>query len=153
MRFRDDTRGASITVTHALTIGITTILISGLLFSSGNLLQRQQERVVENSFQDIGESIVNEVVRIDRLADGNVNSDITSQVPYSPQVGGENYEVELTTTSGQTTVIVSTVDGTIQVPIRVTTESAVCQSEVNGGPLEIAYDAGNECLTLRPTGR
>lgn len=154
MRFRDDTRGASITVTHALTIGITTILISGLLLSSGSLLRDQQERVTERAFNDIGESIVNEVLRIDRLAEGDVNSDITSRVPYTQRVGGQNYEIAIDTLpNGNGVITVKTIDGTIDVPVRVRTEASICEREVNGGPIKVVYDADEECLTIRPSGR
>lgn len=154
MRFRKDTRGASITVTHALTLGITTILISGLLLSSAGLIQEQQNRVIESGFNDISQSVVNELLRIDRLAEGNVNSDITSRVPYSQRVGGVNYEIAIDTLpNGNGVVTVKTIDGTIDVPVRIQTDASVCEREVNGGPIKVVYDADDGCLTIRPSGR
>lgn len=150
MRFRDDSRGASIAVNHALTLGITTVLISGLILGAGSQLGEQQDRVIREGLRDVGESTVNELYRIDRLAQGNVNNDVVSEVPYPNRVGGETYELRLEETATGARLIAHTADGTKRVPIEFQVQSEICEREVNGGPVGIIYDTNRDCLTLAP---
>jgi len=91
----DDSRAVSIAITHALTIAITTVLISGLLISSGELLESQQQRVGEEQFDDIGADMISLINSLDRLnATGeNVTASVTPS--YPERVAGHSWKVEL----------------------------------------------------------
>ena len=156
MTFRQDTRGASIALNHALSIGITTLLIAGLMLGAGQQLETRRERVAEQGLTDIGESMTNELSRVDRLAQdrGVLRSDVTSRVTYPHYVSGSSYDVSLQERPGGTAVLyLNTSTPTVRVPFEVAVDSDVCERGVNGGPVEIAYDEREDCLTIRPTGR
>lgn len=91
----DDDRSVSIAITHALTIAISAVLISALLISAGNLLQKQEERVAQDQFNDIGADIVTHINSLDRLnATGkDANASVTPEYPN--EVAGETYTIEL----------------------------------------------------------
>lgn len=163
MILREDDRGAAIALNHALSIGITTLLIAGLMLGAGQQLETRQERVAEQGLKDIGESLANEVTRIDRLAvdDGEVRSDISSRISYPHYVSGEGYEVSLQRSGGAAVLSMQMNSPDVRIPINISVESDVCERELNGGPIKVVYDADGDdgdgkqdgCLTIRPTGR
>jgi hypothetical protein len=92
----DDTRAVSIAITHALTVAITTILVSGLLISSGTLLESQEERVGDQQLEEIGSDVVSYINEFDRL--NETGTDVTAAVrPNYPDriVDTYVYNIEL----------------------------------------------------------
>jgi hypothetical protein len=92
----DDTRAVSIAITHALTVAITTVLVSGLLISSGTLLESQEERVGTEQLSEIGSDLVSYINEFDRL--NETGTDVTATVrPNYPDriVDTYVYNVEL----------------------------------------------------------
>ena len=59
--FPADRRAVSVTITHVLTIGITTILISGLLIGTGTLLDSQKDRATYDEKSTIGDRLAGEI--------------------------------------------------------------------------------------------
>ncbi|MFP8953618.1 hypothetical protein ACLI4Z_11670 [Natrialbaceae archaeon A-arb3/5] len=75
-------------------MGITTILIAGLVMSSGTLLEVHSNQGAEQSLETVGERLAGELERADQLAttdDDTVN--ITADHPQT--VAGSSYTVEL----------------------------------------------------------
>jgi len=153
MSFREDDRAVSIAVNHAITLGITAILVSGLLVGSAGELQDQQERVLVKGLQDVGESAVSELLRIDRIVQSGVSSDVSSEVPYPATIAGQNYQLNVRSTPEGGLLVMSPEGTSTQVPIRFRTETPICDRTVNGGPIEIRYDLDDNCLTIAPTSR
>lgn len=91
---REDTRAVSIAVTHGLTIAITAVLISGLLIGAGDVLQRQEQRVAEEQFDEIGSDMVSQVNSLDRLNETGDDVQVTVQPRYPEQVAGHTWNVE-----------------------------------------------------------
>ncbi|MEF8936862.1 DUF7266 family protein [Halobacteriaceae archaeon SHR40] len=92
----DDTRAVSIAITHALTVAITTVLVSGLLISSGTLLESQEERVGDDQLSEIGSDVVSYINEFDRL--NGTGTEVTATVtPNYPDriVGTYVYNIEL----------------------------------------------------------
>lgn len=151
MRLRGDARGASIPLTHALTLAITALLIAGLLLGSGQLLDRQQERVTKKGLRDIGESVTSELARIDRLAGTGPETNASSRVVYPSRISGENYEIALL--DRPTGAVVFTNESTLAHRTEIALDHDVCSRSINGGPVRIVYDSDADCLTLEPTTR
>ncbi|WP_246987831.1 DUF7266 family protein [Halorientalis marina] len=153
MWLRDDSRGASIPLTHALSLGITALLIAGLLLGSGQLLDRQTERVTEKGLADVSEGVTNEITRIDRLAttDGNTDADLSSRVTFPARIAGEGYDITLRERSG-TAVLYANASG-LSRQVQLSLDSDVCPRSINGGPIRIVYDNSDDCISLQPTSR
>lgn len=155
MGFRQDTRGASIALNHALSIGITALLISGLLLGAGNLLQRQEARVMQNGLEATSASVTNEVTSIDELAASGVsgNGEIRSTVDYPQQIAGKSYDIKLLVRpDGSTVVYANSSNPTLSIPVEFENETDICERGINGGPIEIVYDSTRDCITIRQTG-
>ena len=149
-----DERAVSITVTHAMTISITTILIAGLLMSAGGLLQTETERSTETSLETVGERLAGEIQSVDRLAteeDGQVN--VTADHPRT--ITNSGYTVELRTDcdsplleDGSDCVKLTDQgeDVTVHVPVETDAELAN-GSTATGGTIDIGSDSDE--ITIR----
>lgn len=90
-----DTRAVSIAITHGLTIGITAVLLSGLLVGTGNLLQAQEERVAQEQFDEIGGDLVGQINSLDRLNETGEDVTVSVQPSYPERVAGHGWSLEL----------------------------------------------------------
>lgn len=147
--FSRDDRGVSIAITHVLTIAITAILISGLLFSAGTMLDTEREQRAQASLETIGERLSSELASVDRLAvTGTSNASL--RVEHPREVSGSLYTVALeqgddcsspllNATETCLTLTASEETAEVQVPVR-TNASLDTDSSALGGPMTIRYD-------------
>lgn len=91
MREQSD-RGTAV-IAHVLAIGITSLLVMGLLLSAGTLLSDQREATARQEMQTVGNRIAAELTQLDRLSQegGNVSMFVT----HTPQIVGESYSVRV----------------------------------------------------------
>ncbi|WP_306057607.1 DUF7266 family protein [Natronococcus wangiae] len=144
-RFATDERAVSISVTHVLTIGITTVLIAMLLIAGSSALEAQTDRSVESSLETVGERLANEIDNADRIADDADEVRITAEHPRT--VSNTGYTVELHNScdapliDDETACLELTaqdVDVVVYVPVA--TEAELEDSSVSGGTIEIVAD-------------
>ena len=147
MSFRSDDRAASIALNHALTLGITAILISGLLISAGQIVTRQEEHVSEEGLTDVNEVLITELQQVDRLAATGSPSLVRSSVALPPRIGGTGYNVKLAVYSSDR-VVLWTNTTAHTVPVEFGNRTAVCERGLSGGDISVTYDPDEECLTL-----
>lgn len=88
-----DERAVSIAITHALTFGITAVLISALLLSSGQYLSAQERQVSQNQFTDIGSDVVSHITSFDRLNETGTDVSGTVEPDYPDRVVGHPYTI------------------------------------------------------------
>ena len=148
-----DTRAVSPAVTQALTIGISTILISGLLLGGGQYIEERQENTVRTGLQDIGSGVTSDLVRLDQFPTGSLDDDISFTSEYPSRLGDQGYRIEVESGSPVTIHVNSTAES-ISTTIRFESQSEVCDSTVDGGTIAVAYDqdggpASNGCLEVR----
>lgn len=91
---REDDRGVSVALSHVLTMGITAVLIAGLLMGASAMLDGQSERGAERSLETIGERVASEVASVDRLAQGGADS-AQLRVEHPSEVSGVTYSIEV----------------------------------------------------------
>jgi len=150
-------RGTSITITHVLTIGITTLLIAALLTSSGTLLENETERSAESSLETIGERLAGEIEGVDRMTTNGADSvSITADHPRT--VANSRYTVTLLSgctdsplvddSSSCIRLTATGADTEIYVPV-VTETGIKDESSVSGGALEIYLDGDD--IAIRRT--
>lgn len=88
-------RAVSIAVTHALTLAITTVLISGLLIGAGNVLSAQEKQVAQSQFDEIGGDLTSQLNSLDRLNETGDNITVTVQPRYPNLVAGQTWNLRL----------------------------------------------------------
>ena len=150
-----DRRAVSVTITHVLTIGITTILISGLLIGTGTLLDSQKDRATYDEKSTIGDRLASEITAVDQKAqqaikqhpDDDPEIEVAVRTEHPRQLSGGQYFVTLSDecnvwdpeyclklNSGQT--------DTVEVPLRIDTDEdyVVTGEPVQGGEIWIHYE-------------
>lgn len=90
-----DRRAVSIAITHALTLAITTVLVSGLLLGAGTVLESQEQRVAESQFDEIGSDLIAQINTLDRLNETGQSVSVTVEPEYPDSVGGRTWGFEL----------------------------------------------------------
>jgi hypothetical protein len=92
-----DDRAVSTAVTHVLAIGITTILISGLLIAASGLLTGEQSRAGRAELQEVGNRIAEQMYVASTNVDesGPGTQTITVDMTQPARVAGYSYSVSL----------------------------------------------------------
>ena len=92
-------RAVSVTVSYTLTLTIATLLIGGLLMSTGSLLGAQTERAVHEELDVIGQTLAANLMSADRLVTvgGHDESDVEVRVDTTlpDRVAGSSYTIQL----------------------------------------------------------
>lgn len=135
-----DTRGTSTTLGYVLTLGITSILITGLLFGAGGLVEDQRERTVRSELQVLGQMVAADVSAADRLATaGDATGSIRRDLP--PTVAGSSYTLEVVSESQTETYLrLSTDDPAVTVEVDMALRTTLVESSVTGGRVVVTYD-------------
>jgi hypothetical protein len=153
-------RGVSITVTHVMTVGITTILIAGLLLGAGNMLEDQRQSTGNQELRSIGDRIATELVTAaDRGNRTNATVEIRSRQP-SQSVGG-GYQVELNdigptdecfSRDGYDACLVLEANAEnieVEVPVSLPDGISVENGSAQGGRVVVVYDNADAEVTIR----
>ena len=147
-RFADDTRGVSIALTHALTLGITALLIAGLVLGAGQLLDEQAEDTTRSGLYDVSESLTNELVAVDRITGPGTNGRTTVHVGLPQRLGNDQYTVALVEQGDTGVVFANSSSPTMSAKVGVEYEADICEQRLLGGPVRVVYDATEDCLTI-----
>lgn len=172
MRRLDDTRAVSIAVTHVMTIGITAVLVVGLMVGAGTMLDTERESSAEGSLETIGERLASEIASVDRYAtmddtsdpDGidvsRSDTDVTVTTSHQSLVAGATYSIEVRDGGpGDCGPLIEDAtsclrldahgeDVTVYVPMSVESDVVADGGSVTGGPIEIRYDDGDDEIVL-----
>ncbi|GAB3681141.1 hypothetical protein GCM10028857_04910 [Salinarchaeum chitinilyticum] len=152
-----DERGVSITVTHVMTIGITTILIAGLLLGAGNMLEDQRTNTGDRELRSIGDRVATELVTAaDRGERTNATFEVRSSQPGSSVGGG--YRVHLTDSSDcyagsgydgclELNSFAENID--VEVPVSLPAGVTIEEGSAMGGHVVSVFHASNSTVTIR----
>lgn len=150
---RTDDRATSIAVTHVLTIGITTVLVTGLLIGAGTMLETERDRSSEASLETIGERLAGEISSVDRLAATDRTTTVTTN--HQRVVAGSAYTAELredcggepSIGDGVDCITLQAHDTAVDVAVPLTVDSALVDgSSARGGAIEIAWNGTHIAL-------
>jgi len=150
-RFRDDRRGVSVAVTHILAIGITTILLAGLLISAGSVLDRERENAARDELHTIGDRIGGEMSSVDRAGTSDADERIELETNHPSRVSGSSYTVRLRDGTvcdvnyvdhhdGCLVLSTSELNDDVVVPLEFDDGTNVVEGAANGGDVFIVYE-------------
>jgi hypothetical protein len=143
MRFAGDRRGASVALTHVLTLGITAILVSGLLVGMSGMVDDQRERAMRNSLETVGERLGTELSYVEEMSPRATG--ITLRVEHPRSVAGRRYRIQLSgdaaTCNGAPPCLRLDADSpAVTVVVSLRLDVPVAESTIPGGDLRIVYD-------------
>jgi hypothetical protein len=162
--FDDDDRAVSVAVTHVLTIGITTILIAGLLVGASGLLESEKQGATRDELRTIGNRMASEMSSAYYSAGSGSDDEVVVGVSHPEYVAGNNYKVRIAEEgdcsapavpvgTGAQCLILSTPTGNNEVVIPLDPEIELTGSlpEVSGGSFYIVVEmsGGSMKLTLQ----
>ena len=145
---RPDDRAVSTTIGYALTLGVASLLITGLLIAGGGFLQNQREVTTETELEVIGEQVSADISSADRLSASDADEvNITRSLPDS--VTGSQYTISLET-SPQTHLELRSADPEVTVRVDVAVhETSLAATDIDGGNIQVSYNRTSDELVLR----
>lgn len=146
--FRRDDRGVSPAVTQALTIGITSLLVTGLLIGGSQMVESQRERVTEEALENVADGVARDLLRLDAFATANLNSSVSFRATYPERVADQTYNVEVTADGSRTRVYVNATGMDRFAVVRFHNGTAVCRSFASSGPMIVRYNATTDCMEV-----
>lgn len=145
-----DTRAVSTTLGYVLMLGISMLLITGLVTAAGTYVENQREQVVRSELTVIGEQLSADLAAVDRLARtwGTDREAVTRQLPSD--VAGKTYTVEVVNpgpagSGSYLALTTSDPEVTVTVMVDLELDTTIAGGSVDGGAVEIVYD-GSELV-------
>lgn len=144
-----DDRAVSTAVSHAITIAITSIMLTGLMVGASQMVTDQRDYVVERGLEDVSSAVVSDLMRMDQFNTTRTTASFSSVHPE--RIGGHEYTIDVDTNSKHTTVFVdsSAPVSHDSVQARFNNDTDVCESSVDGGRVKVAFDPDRGCIVLR----
>lgn len=145
-----DDRAVSTTLGYVLTLGISMLLITGLVTAAGTYVENQREQVVRSELTVIGEQLSSDLGAVDRLARtwGTDREIVTRYLPND--VAGKTYTVEVVNpgppgSGSYLELTTSDPEVTVTVKVDLELDTTIAGGSVDGGAVEIVYD-GSELV-------
>ena len=145
-----DDRGVSIALTLVLTIGITTVLVAGLLLGASGLLEDRKTGAAQTELRTLGNRIAEDVANVDHEADG-ASGQIVLETNHPEQVSGSGYAVSLYGTSAAecgtyqsnadvACLVMESPQANVQIIVPFRASTPITESSASGGDFFIVYD-------------
>lgn len=141
-------RATSTTLAYVLTLGIATILVSGLIVAGSTFVEDRREQVIRQELQVVGEHIASNIDQVDRYVragDDVSTARVQQNLPNS--VSGATYNVKLSDGSDPTLFLNST-QPDVTVTVNITTLTDVGASDAGGGSIVAKYDESADEIVI-----
>jgi hypothetical protein len=143
-----DERAVNTTVGYVLTLGISSLLIVGLLVTAGGFVEDQRQTTVRQELSVVGQQVASDLSGADRLVRVG-GSEVTVRSSIPDEVTGIRYRVEVDPDpSGPTTLRLSTTEPSVVVEVAVRTGMDVAPAAFDGGDLVVTW-SGSELEVRR----
>lgn len=151
---RDD-RAVSITVNYVIVLGISAVLVSGLLIGAGGYVQDQRTNVVREELTVVAEQLAAGIDDADRLSRAEARSrSVRVGVNLPARVAGESYRIAVDNVSApgqepmEYELRLRSASSDVSVTLRLSTLVALDERSVNGGWVVVQFDANDSTLVL-----
>lgn len=145
---RDTDRAVATTLGYALSLGITSLLITGLLFAGGTFVEDQRDRAVRAELEVTGQQVAGAIGSADRLAGGlEDGGSVTVRRSLPERAAGSGYRFEVDRVGHRDVyeLTLQSFDPDISVAVRTYSEAAVYAPDaVDGGQIVVQ---ANDALT------
>ncbi len=150
---RSTDRSVSVALGYVLVLGISTILISGLLIAGGSFVEDNRERVIDSEMKVIGNHIAGNMEQVDRMV--MASEDNVGEGPdrahinqsFQRLVTGSAYNVQVVD-DGNPQVVLTSSDPEVTVHVNMTVQTDVEEKTVSGGKISVYYDTDQETLVI-----
>lgn len=134
-------RGVSVTVNYVIGLAVATLLVTGLLYATGDIVGDRADSTTRAELQVVGQHVVADLMTADRLVQSGADT-VVVVVDGTATVTGGDYTVSLNATSQE--VVLRTADASVTVRIPFDTATSVASSTARGGEAEIVLTGADE---------
>lgn len=141
--FIADERGAYFPISYALTIGITVILLSGLMTGTASFVDQKTDNAANAELQIIGERLATQLMAVDQQVTENGDVEMTVRVDLPERAAGSHYNIRIRNrpAGGTDTLELWSTQESASVEIPIQLSSNVAESTaVSNGDLVITVD-------------
>lgn len=134
-------RAVSTALGYVLTLGITTILISGLLIAAGTAVEDRRDATTRASLDVAGERLASNLMSADRLAETSGSRTVSVAADLPTRIAGNGYLV--TVDPGNETLVLESDGPDVTVRVSYITTTPVDAATVRGGDLRVVLSGGS----------
>lgn len=142
--FVTDERGVSTAIAYTMAIGVTIVLVTGLLVSMSGMMAGQTDRATDTELRTVAEGVATEVTKLERVADRGSNTTAATRIDGPRDIVGSSYTVSLESEcddgQGPACLRVETADHERTVPL--VGDIDVADSTAEGATMWLIVDAG-----------
>ena len=144
-------RGVSTVVGYIATLGVTAILITGLLIAGGTFVEDQRQTTVREELKVIGQRLSGDVSAADRIGHVGTDSDASIRRTLPSNVAGTPYTIRLTDSGGDPRLVLVSENPavTVSVPIALQEGTDVVDAAIAPGDVVVEFDATPDEVTIR----
>lgn len=139
-----DARAVSAVLGYVITLGIVTLLVSGLFMAAGDFVQSEHERAIRSELEVVGNRMAADIAAVDRLAlAADADGEVRLRTDMPARAAGASYQIEISQSAVSSDVYhlnLTTRDPRVTVEVRVRTATALTEGTVNGGDVVVVYD-------------
>lgn len=149
----DDRRAVSTTISYTLTLGITTLLITGLLIAGGTFLETHKDETTRTELTVISQQLAGLISSADGLAGSTDEGSFTMRRDLPDTVAESTYVIHITETAASSPPrfeyrLNLSAEGATDT-VRVTTETPVhSPTAFNGGQVTVTYNTSADELVI-----
>lgn len=147
---RADDRGTSTVLAYVLALGVTAILIGGLIVGGSGFVDTQRENIAETELQIAGQQLASNIESADRLTADDISElSISRSLRRNVATGSYQISIEERPESNQSyELVLQTSAPSVTVSVRFRSETPVRTGTVNGGDVLITYDTAAEEVVI-----
>ena len=143
-------RGVSPVFAYVLTLGISSLLIAGLVIAAGGYVETQREATSRSELRVLGQQVSADIAAADRLTRSEGATEVSISRPLPERVVGSQYSLAVRYDAGPTDpyLELTTVRPNVTVEVDVTTETDVRKTTTGGGDMVVEYDGSADELVV-----
>ena len=141
-------RGVSPVVAYVLTLGISSLLIAGLVIAAGGYVETQREATSRSELRVLGQQVSADIAAADRLTRTEGATEVSISRTLPERVVGSQYSLSVRTDPNGPYLELTTVRPDVTVEVGVATETAVGETRIGGGEMVVEYDGSVDELVV-----
>lgn len=142
-------RGVSPVVAYVLTLGISSLLVAGLVIAAGGYVETQREATSRSELRVLGQQVSADIAAADRLTRTEGATEVSISRTLPERVVGSQYSLSVRTDPTDTYLELTTVRPNVTVEVGVATETDVRATTIGGGDMLVEYDASDDKLVVK----
>jgi hypothetical protein len=135
-----DGRAVSTAAGYVLSLGITAILVTGLLVAGGGVVEERRDITSHDSLEVVGQRLAANLMTADRLAATSDTTTVAVSVDLPARIAGRGYTVSVDPAGSRLHLDATASDASVTVAFA--TSTPVADTSVQGGDVRIVLDGG-----------